>query len=580
MILFIIVTALFLALAVFVAGSQRVQLNGGVLSLSIAVSAVVFKLWLVSWQDLIGHGTAGHDDFLFLRLAEFIAEGEWLGVYDHLTLIKGPFYAIWMALLYELGIPLLLGNQLLYAFASVVAAISLRPVVKSDWGLLIVFLVLLFNPMTFSLGHVARVDRFGIYPAQTLLVHACAVGLLLRYSQTVRENMGWFFGLGVGLGLFLITREAAFWVYPGLILVAIAAIFFPELKRAAFSRHRLTPWVWVFVLAMIPSQLVSFANWKAYEFWGVTEYGNTTFASAYGALNRVLPKSSNLRVPVSKEVRTLVYAQSPAFAELETLFEGTIADGWSLTSQIELEQEMDGEIAGGWFMWALRDAAFYNLKHQWFGKSEGFYRKVADEINTACDEGKLECLAERNWFGPVLSTDQFIPTMKTFGAASVSLVKFSQYLPESSESTGQDWMLAMFRDYTGERLSINWQDRAPTENYVKKQIQAERALLKIHKQYRQWVPILAVGLIILLVMQFARWRRLTPIDKLLVLGVIAVVGNMMAYTLMLSFMEITSVLTIKHQYIYPNHALLCWLIGLGLVSFFAGSRRFLTEKLN
>ena len=66
MILFIIVTALFLALAVFVAGSQRVQLNGGVLSLSIAVSAVVFKLWLVSWQDLIGHGTAGHDDFLFL----------------------------------------------------------------------------------------------------------------------------------------------------------------------------------------------------------------------------------------------------------------------------------------------------------------------------------------------------------------------------------------------------------------------------------------------------------------------------------------------------------------------------------
>jgi hypothetical protein len=568
---FIIVTALLVVLCVFVAGPRQLRVKDGIVPLSIAISAVLFKLWLVSWQDLIGHGTAGHDDFLFLRLAASIAEGEWLGVYDNLTLIKGPFYALWMAFLYKLGIPLLLGNQLLYTFAGIVAAISLRPVIQSNWGLLLVFLVVLFNPMTFSLGHVARVDRFGIYPAQTLLVHACALGLLLRYSQSVRENMGWFVGLGICLGSFLITREAAFWVYPGLALMALVMIFLPKLKLEALSRCRFIPWVGVLLLVIIPSQMVSFANWKTYEFWGVTEYGNTTFAKAYGALNRVLPKSSNLRVPVSKEVLTLVYKQSPAFAELETLLEGRVGASWSLTSERELQQEMDGEIAGGWFMWALRDAAFYNLKHQWFGKSEDFYGKVADEINTACDESRLECLPARNWFGPVLSSKQFIPTMKTFGGALVGSVQFSQYLPESAESSGQDWMLNMFKDYTGERLSVNWQDIAPTENYVEKQIRAERTLLKFHKQYRQWVPVFSVALILILIFQLARWQRLRLKDKLLALGVIAVAGNMAAYTLMLSFMEVTSVLTIKHQYIYPNHALLCWLIAFGMVSFFRQS---------
>ncbi|MDG2088599.1 MAG: hypothetical protein P8J68_07640 [Arenicellaceae bacterium] len=579
MMLFIVVTALLVALAIFIAGPQRLQLKR-VLPLCIAISAVIFKLWLVSWQDLIGHGTAGHDDFLFIKLAAFIADGEWLGAYDHLTLIKGPFYSLWMVFLYELGIPLLLGNQLLYTFASIIAVISLRPVIKSDWGLLIMFLVVLFNPMTFSLGHVARVDRFGIYPAQTLLVHACAVGLLLRYSQTLRENIGWFIGLGVSLGLFLITREAAFWVYPGILLMAIVMMFFPSLKFEAFSRDRLIPWALVLLLAVIPSQIISFANWKAYEFWGVTEYGNTSFAKAYGALNRVLPKSFNMRVPVSQDSRALVYKQSPAFAELEPLLEGWIGDSWSLTSERELEQEMEGEIAGGWFMWALRDAAFYSLKHQWFGKSEDFYRRVAEETNTACDEGRLNCLPARNWFGPVLSGKQFIPTLKTFGGALLQSVKFSQYLPHSADSTGQDWMLNMFKDYTGERLSTNWQDIAPTKIYVDKQIRAERALLKIHKQYRQWAPFCAVGLSILLIFQLVRWKHLVLLDKLLALSAVAVVGNMMVYTLMLSYMEVTSVLTIKHQYIYPNHALLCWVIAFGMVSFLSGSRGYLEKKTN
>lgn len=132
-------------------------------------------------------------------------------------------------------------------------------------------------------------------------------------------------------------------------------------------------------------------------------------------------------------------------------------------------------------------------------------------------------------------------------------------------------MLNMFKDYTGERLSINWQDIAPTENYVEKQIRAERTLLKVHKQYRQWVPVFAVALILILIFQLARWQRLRLKDKLLAFGVIAVACNMAAYTLMLSFMEVTSVLTIKHQYIYPNHALLCWLIAFGMVSFFRQS---------
>ena len=45
------------------------------------------------------------DDGLFLRLAQEISEGRWLGEYDHLTLVKGPIFPIFIAITSFTGLP-------------------------------------------------------------------------------------------------------------------------------------------------------------------------------------------------------------------------------------------------------------------------------------------------------------------------------------------------------------------------------------------------------------------------------------------------------------------------------------------
>ena len=69
----------------------------------IAIAAVLVRVWLVLDRRLIVEGNAGHDAYLFVWQAGHIIEGLWLGEYNYLTLIKGPFLSIWMALVFYLG---------------------------------------------------------------------------------------------------------------------------------------------------------------------------------------------------------------------------------------------------------------------------------------------------------------------------------------------------------------------------------------------------------------------------------------------------------------------------------------------
>src|SRR5574340_1696653 len=86
-----------------------------------------FKIWLVEAQDLTAMGGAVADDRLLLILSESLLHGNWLGPYGPFTLVKGPFYPLWIAAVYKGGIPLLFAQQLLYILACAVLVVALKP---------------------------------------------------------------------------------------------------------------------------------------------------------------------------------------------------------------------------------------------------------------------------------------------------------------------------------------------------------------------------------------------------------------------------------------------------------------------
>src|SRR5215831_14003149 len=48
---------------------------------------------------------AAADDELFVRTAHYLVEGAWLGPFDRLTLVKGPFYPAFLAIAHAIGLP-------------------------------------------------------------------------------------------------------------------------------------------------------------------------------------------------------------------------------------------------------------------------------------------------------------------------------------------------------------------------------------------------------------------------------------------------------------------------------------------
>ncbi|MBC8039102.1 MAG: hypothetical protein H7Y06_01020, partial [Opitutaceae bacterium] len=71
-----------------------------------AIALVLVKLWLVAGQTMMAPGNSPHDDRLFLKLAGSLLQGEWLGPYTDKTLAKGPFFSIFIAGVFLLGVPL------------------------------------------------------------------------------------------------------------------------------------------------------------------------------------------------------------------------------------------------------------------------------------------------------------------------------------------------------------------------------------------------------------------------------------------------------------------------------------------
>jgi hypothetical protein len=412
----------------------------------------LIKLWLIKGQTLIAFGPAAHDDRLFLSLAENIINGNWLGNYNNLTLAKGCFYPIWIALVFILNIPLLLAQHLLYSFSVLVLIFALRPLINKPTILLLLFGALLFNPVTYD-QTTLRVLREGIYPSLSLLVIATLIGVLGSFRSKNKIFVAWLLCLGILLSAFWLTREEGIWIMPmvGLVLLWTAI----KLWRSNISDRLcrcvllLTP----FIVLSGAILAISAINLNAYGSFTTVEFKNHDFLDAYGALTRVKAEKVIDRVPVTKETRMRIYPLSPAFAELKPFLEGEGGKAWAEVSR-QVYPELKGEeIAGGWFMWALRDAVAAAGHCTSAKEAMAFYRRLADEINSACDDGALDSYSKRSSMMPVWQTEFNRPLLKTMANAAMFLATFKDINSNSTNSQGSDVLLSLFRDLTRERLS-------------------------------------------------------------------------------------------------------------------------------
>ncbi len=415
-----------------------------------AVLLTAYKLWLTRGLPVYAIGSAAHDERLFLQLAESIVRGEWLGAYSQMTLAKGCFYSLFIAVVFWIGLPLTLAQQLIYAGACAAFTRATAPSIRSGAARFVIYAFLLWNPMSYEAHDLGRVMRQHVYTPLGMLIFAGLVALYDRRSGNFRRQAPWAVLLGVSLGCFWLTREESIWLAPSVALLAAAWIVGAIRTTAEARRNLWRAGLTVTGCALLPVLLVSGQNYRHYGWFGTVEFHAPEFKDAYGAMVRVKIGPDLPFVPVTRQAREAMYAVSPAFATLRPWLDGDIGTKWA---EKEIYPATERQIRGGWLVWALRDSVVAAGHGHNAREALAFYRQMADEINRACDNGRLPARSRRSGFVPVWREGQTAELTRTFFSFFDFVVSFRSFSALPPLSTGDNDELQLFRDLTRDRLS-------------------------------------------------------------------------------------------------------------------------------
>jgi len=352
----------------------------------IVAGLVLAKMWLTSDIRIIPFWLP-HDAENYVQHARDILGGGWFGVYNDLTLIKEPFYPIYLAFVQETGLTLPLANLLLYAVASLVACLAIRPLVRNGLILGAVFAVLFFNPATYA-SQAWTAMRSSLNESLALLATACALAIFVRRHAPFRALAKWWIGLGASFAAFWLTREEAIWLVP--CLAVILAAYVASIRKDPNLGVKLLGLAIPFAFWNLSDTAVARLNQHFYGWNVVVETKAPEFVSAYNALARIDSGNHNPLVVVPHASREIAYRVSPAARELEPALEGPLGHNW-INMVCKYGIHICDDFAGSFFVWAFRDSVAQAGHYTTGTEARNFYLRLASELDRACDSGEIRC---------------------------------------------------------------------------------------------------------------------------------------------------------------------------------------------
>ena len=524
---------------------------------------------------------AGVDDGLYVRGAINILKGDWLGPYDNQTLSKGPFYSVWIAFNSLTGLPILFSQGLLYGLGCLALARASRPWLRSELAAFGFFVFLLLSPIPVSEGQL-RIMREGIYGPMTVLVVAGCIWWIRLKVESIWRRATLAIGLGLLVGCYWATREESVIIVTTLMSTLLAALYsayFSEDRIRSLNREIMLSVLMAFVGIGIYG-VFRIINLNVYGVPDVVEFKQPEFVSAYGALARIRHRESLSYVIVPREVLDRAFSVSPTTAELRTYFKqpGYVeagCAGFKITP-------CDDEVHGAWFMWALRDAVAVNGHYKTAVEARRFYGAIADELNNACDAGKIECDARRDSMAPRFAWADVVRTLGTAGnilrvmATLVAAEPGNWGKPHSCfvDDCGASPLYRDFLEVTNSSLYTHpsWLpqfvaagDRKPNDtntNAQTRSVSVAQGLNGVATIYRAVLPGLSIlaAFCYVLSLAIAGFSRSTePTTMLASLALITLLTRVMFLAFLDAVAGMPSVNTLYLSSVYPSLLMFCFL---------------------
>jgi hypothetical protein len=527
-----------------------------------AALATLLALGLTSALAPRALGFALADDALFVRLAQSISEGRWLGAYDEYTLVKGAFYPLFIATTQIVGVPLLIAQQAVALTVAGVTAVSMRHLGLSRTMTLILFVLLALSPIAWH-PDLVRVTREPLYASLGLAVFAFAALVLLKQNQTPLARMIALAGFSVSFAAYWLTREESVWLYPTLAMLALVPAIGTGFLwwRNGLPVHRLRESI-VPVTLQGAALILPFAalaggiasmNQTHYGTFITNEAREGTMPTAYGALLRIREDAPAARIFFASDAADRAYEASPAARELQPTLDGARGDTWRKIGCDALAlAPCPSGFGGGWFMWVLREAAREAGHMRDAAASQAFFEKLAAEINAACDTS-IPCGPERNGMTPPLVPAHFATLPDRTVDAITLLLRFGFGDARAAPSEGNPEQLAAFRTMAG--------PVAPTADEL--QLRTPGAMKILAEGYALLVPIGFTVAMLMFALAILR-RRTVPLNRALVVVAVAAFTAIVSRALLIATIDVTSWEAINVQYMSPAAPFVLIFIAVGI----------------
>ncbi|MDL2325300.1 hypothetical protein LJC61_09200 [Ruminococcaceae bacterium OttesenSCG-928-A16] len=385
------------------------------------LGAVALRMAIAASQRvfLMPEGS-GLDDMLMIRAAQSITAGQWLGAYGGVAIAKNMGFAVWLAFLHALRVPVLLGNAALWLAACAFAVWALRPLFKGNLGRLLLFVFLAYQPLSYAF-FTQRVYRDSVFPTFSLLFFAGVLGLCLRLALPSGKG-SILAALGAGFGLadaWLMREDGLLLLVFGICAAVVLAAFVLFNKQVKKRVVKLLCVALPFVVLGAGVLGFSAANQKHYGVFMVSDLTEGTFPAAYGAIVAVAAAESEYMplTPVPQQTLQKLYQEVPTMALLKPQLQSSnVLNGFG--------NPQTGEY-GGSFYYALRLAADYGGYTPTAPAAQAFWAQLLQEVQTAVAQGRLKSVKAGSSTVPLWHSSLLAPTLAETGRGLLAVFTFS-----------------------------------------------------------------------------------------------------------------------------------------------------------
>ena len=372
--------------------------RGATVYAAVLLVLAAFRIWIACHTNYAAVPTGPYDEELQVSLGLSLAAGQWLGVYNQYTLIKGIVYPLFLALCAELGITYGLGLGIVMVLAALLFQAMLGLVTKNRILRGVSYAYVLYSPAAMTSWSGLRIYRDALGPWLALILVSCLAAVWFLRAQPFRKSVPWFAGLAVSFMLFYNLREDGIWILP---LAGVGLLMSAAGRVLAYSRGVLpesggngTKSFVRFVLPYLFCCLLPFAadaGWKQYlSQKNLAHYGIALPNDRVkGNFARVMSLISSVEDPEADQVHWITnrmleqcVAASPSLKRMESEIEAR--------RRVTAAGQSSDEVLGDYMQWVLRnalaDAGFYKDG----AKTEALLGQIASELEAAYGTGQLK----------------------------------------------------------------------------------------------------------------------------------------------------------------------------------------------